>query len=200
MVRELLTALLNGWQDLKVVGEATTVKEGTQICLAEKPELVVLDWALPDGRGFEVLRTISPKLPKTRWLVISSNEQEHIVREAIELGVHGFVLKRSDTMVFREAITRVLRGESYYCPRSAQLYIEAMRSEALSVASNLTSRERHVLRAFSRGENLKDFALREGIAAKTVLNLMTSIKEKLGIYEPAEIVRYAIKHGYVEEP
>lgn len=200
MVRELLSALLNGYPDLKVVGQATTVAEGTQICLDEEPDLVVLDWALPDGRGFEVLRAISPKLPKTRWLVISSNEQEHIVREAIELGVHGFVLKRNDTAIFREAITRVARGETYYCPRSAQLYIEAMRSEALSIATNLTARERHVLRSFARGENPKEFALREGIAAKTVLNLMTSIKEKLGIYEPAEIVRYAIKHGYVEEP
>jgi DNA-binding NarL/FixJ family response regulator len=94
----------------------------------------------------------------------------------------------------------VLAGETYYCQRSAQLYVEAMRSEAMSVARNLTARERQVLRAFARGENPKVSADRIGISSKTLNNVMAGIKEKLGIHEPGALVRYAIKHGYVEEP
>lgn len=200
MVRQLLGSLIRDTLKLNLVAEVTTAAEATTVCLREKPDVVVLDWALPDGRGFQVLRAVSEKLPLTRWLVLSSNEQEHLVCEAIELGVQGFVFKRSDISLFREAITRVVAGKTYYCPRSAQLYVEAKRSERTTVASNLTARERQVLRAYARGENPKVTADQLGVAVKTVNNIMTAIKEKLGLKEPAELVRYAIKHGYVEAP
>jgi DNA-binding NarL/FixJ family response regulator len=200
MMRQFFAALLRDQLQLTVVAECTTVAEGIAACLRTKPDLAVVDWALPDGKGFDVVRAAGPKLPRTRWLFVTSNEQEHMVREAIELGIHGFVLKRTDLATLREAVTRVLAGETYYCQRSAQLYVEAMRSEALSVGRNLTARERQVLRAFARGENPKVSADRIGISIKTLNNVMAGIKEKLGIHEPGALVRYAIKHGYVEEP
>ncbi|MBI5382751.1 MAG: response regulator transcription factor [Opitutae bacterium] len=200
MVRQFFANMLRDQLQLTVAAECATVAEGCAACLREKPELAVVDWALPDGKGFEVIRTVGAQLPRTRWLFISSNEQEHMVREAIELGVHGFVLKRADLSTLREAVTRVLAGETYYCQRSAKLYVEAMRSEASAVGSNLTTRERQVLRAFARGENLKELAERLELTVKTVNNVMTSIKEKLSLHEPGSLVRYAIKHGYVEEP
>jgi len=200
MMRQFFAALLRDQLQLTVVAECTTVAEGVAACLRAKPDLAVVDWALPDGKGFDVVRAAGPKLPRTRWLFVTSNEQEHMVREAIELGIHGFVLKRTDLATLREAVTRVLAGETYYCPRSAQLFVEAMRSEALSVGRNLTARERQVLRAFARGENPKFSADRIGISIKTLNNVMAGLKEKLGIHEPGALVRYAIKHGYVEEP
>ncbi|HRE80729.1 MAG TPA: response regulator transcription factor [Opitutaceae bacterium] len=200
LVRQLMSELVRKDLALSVVADCCTVSDAVTACLREKPDLVIIDWMLPDGLGFEVVRTAGPKLPKTRWLFISSNEQEHMVREAISLGVHGFVLKRSDLSLLREAIHKVLAGESFYCPASSRLLVESLRSEASTVGSNLTPREREVLRGFARGENVKAMALRLEVSPKTINNVLSQVKEKLGQFEPADLVRYAIKHGYVEEP
>jgi DNA-binding NarL/FixJ family response regulator len=154
---------------------------------------------LPDGRGFDIVRATGAALHRTRWICISSNEQEHLVREAVKLGIHGFVMKRSPLEVFREAIRTVLAGGTYYCQQSARLLVEAMRSEA-SIATNLSSREREILRRIASGDNPKEIAVHLGIALKTVQNHLVTLKEKLAIQEPAGLVFYAIKHGYVEPP
>jgi DNA-binding NarL/FixJ family response regulator len=199
MVRELLASLLQDELHFALAAQCTTVQEGITACLHQQPDLVIIDWMLPDGRGFEVVRATRARLPRTRWLFLTSNEQEHIVREAVSLGVHGFVMKQSPLDVFCTAIETVARGEAYYCTQSARLLVESMRSEA-ALGTNLTAREREVLRGFARGENLKGIAARLGVTAKTAQNHFVSLKDKLGIQEPANLVRYAIKHGLVEPP
>jgi DNA-binding NarL/FixJ family response regulator len=122
-----------------------------------------------------------------------------MVREAVELGIHGFVLKKSPLEVFCDAIRTVTAGSSFYCAQSARLLVEAMRSEA-ALGTNLTAREREVLRRLACGDNPKEIASHLGVTIKTVQNHIVSVKEKLSIQEPAGLVRYAIKHGYVEPP
>lgn len=200
MVRQLMAVMLRDQLGLALVADCRTVAEGVAACLREKPDLAIVDWMLPDGRGFDIVRAAAPRLPRTRWLFVSSNEQEHMVREAISLGVHGFVLKRSDLTLLRTAVSKILAGESYYCPESSRLLVESLRSEARTVGNNLTAREREVLRGFARGENVKVIAHRLEVSPKTVNNLLAQIRDKLGEPEPAGLVRYAIKHGYVEEP
>ena len=200
MVRQLLAHLVREDLGLSLAADCTTVAEGISAALRIKPDLVIVDWMLPDGRGFDVVRTAGPKLPRTRWLFISSNEQGHLVREAVSLGVHGFVMKRSDLTTLRTAITQVLAGEKYYCSASSRLLVEKMVDESHAVAANLTSREREVLRGYARGENPKVLADRLNVSTKTVQNHLTLLKEKLSLHEPAELVHYAIKHGYIEAP
>jgi DNA-binding NarL/FixJ family response regulator len=200
LVRQLMAAMVRDDLRLNLVADCRTVSEGVAACLREKPDVVVVDWMLPDGRGFDLVRRVGPELPRTRWLCVSGNEQEHLVREAISLGVHGFVLKRSDLATLRQAVIEVARGQTYYCPDSSRLLVESLRSEANAVAGNLTDREREVLRSFARGENIKAIAARLGVSTKTVHNALARVRDKLGEYEPAGLVRYAIKHGYVEEP
>jgi DNA-binding NarL/FixJ family response regulator len=200
MVRQLFAHLVCEDLGLTLAADCTTVADGLQALLREKPDLAIVDWMLPDGRGFELVRKAGPKLPRTRWLFVSSNEQGHLVREAVSLGVHGFVMKRSDLATLRDAVRRVVAGEKYYCPASARLLVEKMVDESQAVAANLTSREREVLRGFARGENVKILADRLSVSTKTVQNHLSLLKEKLGLQEPAEIVHYAIKHGYVEAP
>jgi DNA-binding NarL/FixJ family response regulator len=200
MVRQLFAHLIRDELGLTLAADCTTVADGAASLLIEKPDLAIVDWMLPDGRGFDLVRGVGPKLPKTRWLFISSNEQGHLVREAVSLGVQGFVMKRSDLATLREAVRRVLAGEKYYCPASARLLVEKMVDESRAVAANLTSREREVLRGYARGENPKVLADRLGVTTKTVQNHLTLLKDKLALREPAELVHYAIKHGYVEAP
>ena len=200
MVRQLLAHLVREDLGLKLAADCTTVAEGVTALLREKPDLAIVDWMLPDGRGFDLVRQAGPKLARTRWLFISSNEQGHLVREAVALGVHGFVMKRSDLTTLRTAITRVLTGEKYYCSDSSRLLVEKMVDEGRTVGVSLTAREREVLRGFARGENPKTLAERLSLSGKTVQNHLTILKEKLGLHEPAELVHYAIKHGYIEAP
>lgn len=200
MMRQFLAALLVDQLKLTIAAECGTVAEALAALRREKPALVVIDWSLPDGKGFDVVRALGPELERTRWLCISSNEQEHMIAESVELGVQGFVLKRAGLDTLRTAVRTVLEGGTYYCQECAQLYMNAVRSQSTIVASNLSPRERQILRAYGRGENMKDAATQLGLNSKTVTNLMSSIREKLGIQEPAALVRYAIKHGYAEEP
>lgn len=200
LVRQMLAHIAQEELALVIAAECATLAEGVAVCLREKPDLAIIDWMLPDGRGFEIVRQAGPHLPHTRWICVSANEQEHLVREAIELGIHGFVLKRSEFATLRAAIAAVLAGESYYCPASSRLLVEALRSRAQAVAVNLTPREREVLIGIAGGDSPKAIASTLGLEVKTVHNHLASVKDKLGIYEPAGLVRYAIKHGYVEEP
>lgn len=200
MIRQLLAHLVRDDLKLRMAAECTTVAEGAAALLREKPDLAIVDWMLPDGRGFDVMRQVAPKLPRTRWLFISSNEQGHLVREAVSLGVQGFVMKRSDLGTLRTAITQVLAGEKYYCSASTRLLVDKMVDESRATGMSLTSREREVLRGFAQGQNPKALAERLGLSSKTVQNHLTMLKDKLGLREPAELVHYAIKHGYIEQP
>ena len=200
MVRQLFAQLIR--KDLKLVlaAECTSVAEGEATLLRETPDLAVVDWMLPDGRGFDLVRNVGRKLPGTRWLFISSNEQGHVVREAVSLRVQGFVMKRADLATLRLAISRVLAGETYYCPHSASRLVDKLVGEGGTIGADLTDREREVLRRFAMGQNPKQISAELGVSAKTVQNQLTLIKEKLGLQEPAALVRYAIKHGYAENP
>ncbi|GAB5561221.1 MAG: response regulator transcription factor [Synoicihabitans sp.] len=200
MVRQMMGQLVEDQLNLQLCSECTTVAEGIEAVMNHRPDLVIVDWMLPDGRGFEVLRATGQKLPRTRWLFVSSNEQGHLIREAVRLGVHGFVMKRADLSELRTAITRVLEGETYYCPTSSALLVGNMVGEGQASAANLSPREQVVLRGFASGENPKMMADRIGVSPKTVQNTLSAIKDKLGLFEPAELVHYAIKHGYIETP
>lgn len=200
LVRQLLAQLLTVELGLHLVTQAGTVAEAEQALVTERPtvDLVIVGSTLPDGRGADVVRRVAAHAPSTRWFMLSSREHAPIVREAANLGVQGFVMARSDLNVFRDGLQRVLAGETYYCPAAARLLAEHVVNES-SATSPLTPREREVLRGFARGENTKVIAQHLGMNVKTVQNHLTSLKDKLGRREPAELVRYAMKHGYVDE-
>ncbi len=200
MVRQLFVQLLTVELGLNLAVQASSVDEAEAALVGTNPppDLVLVGSTLPDGRGADVVRRMAPRLPKVRWFMLSAREQAPIVREAANLGVQGFVMTRSGLEVFREGLGRVLAGETYYCAAAARLLAEHVVNES-ATTSPLTPREREVLRGFARGENTKVIAQRLGMNVKTVQNHRTSLKDKLGMREPAELVRYAMKHGYVDE-
>lgn len=200
MVRQLLGHLIRDQLGHELVADCTTLREAAEVLPREKPDLAIVDWMLPDGRGFELVRRCGPTLSKMKWLFMSASEHGFVVREAVALGVQGFVQKRSDLSTLRTAIARLLAGENYYCPASARLLVEKMVDEGRFAKVNLTTRESEILRSFARGQNIKVTADQLGISVKTAQNHLTSLKDKLGLFEPAELVHYAIKHGYIPAP
>lgn len=199
LVRHLLVAVLREHPELTLAGDFANVAEGIAGCLRLKPALVIVDWMLPDGKGIDVVRALMPKLAGTRYLFLSSLEKEHIVREAIDAGVHGFVMKRAPYDTLLEAIRAVIAGRSYYCAASSRLLVEAMRTAAGAGIDALTARERDILRGIARSESVKELAHRFGLSAKTVNNQLSTLKDKLEIRDTVGLVRYAVRHGLVED-
>src|SRR5207244_1498533 len=119
LVRHLLATVLKDDPALELVGDFPNVADGIGGCLKLRPKLAIVDWWLPDGKGIDLVRALSAKLPGTRFLFLSSIEKQHVVREAIDAGVHGFVMKRASYDVLLEAIHAVLGGRSYYCSVSS---------------------------------------------------------------------------------
>ncbi|HUR60540.1 MAG TPA: response regulator transcription factor [Opitutaceae bacterium] len=199
LVRDLLTAVLEEDPALELAGNFANVADGIKGCLRLRPKLAIVDWMLPDGKGIDVVRGLAPKLPGTRFLFLSSIEKEHVVREAIDAGVDGFVMKRASYDTLLEAIRVILGGKSYYCPVSSRLLVEALRTAANAGANVLSARERDILVGIARGETVKSIAHRAGLSPKTVNNQLAALRDKLGIRDTVGLVRYALHHGIVEE-
>lgn len=199
MFRELVGQLLADKMQIEIAGDCANVADGTAAILRERPDLAIVDWMLPDGRGFDIVRAVLPKIPRQKWLFVSSSEQGHLVREAVSLGVQGFVMKRTSVSTLRQAVIDVLQGRKYYCPVSARLLVETM-VEGNPLKPKLSARESEVLRRYARGESLKSIADNLSVSVKTVQNLISIIKDKLELREPAELIVFAIKHGFVESP
>lgn len=200
MVRQLLGALITDQLGHVLCATCLSVQEGLVALRREKPDLAIVDWRLPDGRGFDLVRQAGGELPGTKWLFMSATEQGHVVREAVSLGVQGFVQKRADVDTLSAAVTRLLAGEKYYCPASASLLVEELVDERRYANVALTPRETDILRHFAQGKNIKAIAADLGISVKTAQNHLTGLKDKLNLHEPAELVHYAIKHGYIDGP
>ena len=199
LVRHLLRTVFKEHKEFSLVGDFATVADGISGALRLKPALVIIDWMLPDGKGIDVVRTLSPRLHGTRFLFLSSLEKEHIVREAIDAGVHGFVMKRAPYETLLSAVRAVIAGQSYYCPTSSRLLVEALRTAAGTGADALTARERDILRGIARSESIKEIAHRCGLSAKTINNQLGALKDKLEIRDTVGLVRYAVRHGLVED-
>lgn len=194
VVRQLVGPRISTEVGMTLAAEASTVKEATAVCLRERPDLVVVDWGLPDGSGAQVMLHVAPKLPRARWLFVSGHEYAGMVEEAASLGANGFVLKKCPLDVLCAAATKILKGETYYCADCTRLLIEGMRCEGLA-ALHLTPREREILRDFAGGESIESIALRLKVAAKTISNTLSHLVEKLGLDDRVGLIRYARKHG-----
>lgn len=196
LVRHVLTCVLVDRLGCALVATCGTKAEGLAACRRERPDLVVLDWMLPDGSGCELVREIGGELAGTRWLALSAHENAPTVRRAVECGVHGFVMKQSSLECFEDALRRLLAGERYFCPNASRLLAGSLRADG-GVESELTARERQILALYATGENPKAIAASLGVSPKTVQNQLTRLRDKLGLYEPAQLVRYAIDRGIV---
>ena len=134
MVRQLFAHVIKAELGLTLAADCTTVADGAAALLKEQPNLAIVDWMLPDGSGFDLVRQCGPQLARTRWLFVTSNEQGQLLREAASLGVHGFVMKRASLGTLRTAITKVLAGEKFYCPDSSRLLVENLVDAGASAA------------------------------------------------------------------
>jgi DNA-binding NarL/FixJ family response regulator len=195
LVRKGFRRMLEDDPDVSVVGEASEGEQAVRLALQLKPDVVVMDCALPDISGIEATRRIRAKLRDAVVLMLSMHSEDTLVRQALEAGARGYILKNAMELDLVNAIKRVAEGELVL---DSQLdKAEALKGER---ASGLTSRELEILQHIVAGKSNKEIAAELGLSVNTVAVHRANIMDALNIHKTAELVVYAIRNGLVTLP
>ncbi|MGA8151969.1 MAG: response regulator transcription factor [Terriglobales bacterium] len=195
LVRQGFRRILEDEPDIVVVGEASNGFEAVELAKRLKPQVVVMDCALPRMSGLVAARQILEASPEVAVLMLSMHSEETLVRQAMDAGARGYLLKSAMELELPLAVRRVAAGEMVLdpaLPRPASLKGE--RNAAL------TPREVEVLQLIVEGKSNKEIADRLRLSANTVAVHRANIMDALGIHKTAELVVYAIRNGLVNIP
>ena len=200
LLREGIHALLSRESDFEVVGEAADGREAIARCRALKPDVVLMDIAMPGLGGLEASLEIRKECPETRILVLTQYEDREYVARFLKAGAAGYVLKRTAGSELASAIRSVHRGGLVLDPQVAR---EALRESepAAEAGSNLyeslTDREKQVLKLVAEGKSNKEVAELLGISVKTAMSHREHVMEKLGLHNRTDLIRFALKAGVI---
>jgi DNA-binding NarL/FixJ family response regulator len=195
LVRRGFRRMLEDESDMEVVGEAGNGEESIKLAKQLHPQVVVMDCALPGMNGLEATRRIIQDSPNTSVLMLSMHTENTWVRQAIDAGAKGYVLKNALDLELSTAIRKVAAGETVFDPKVEQRSVlKGERNAAL------TPRELEVLQMIVDGKSNKEIATALELSANTVAVHRANIMNSLGIHKTAELVVYAIRAGLVNVP
>jgi len=197
LVREWLTTLIERQPDLTVCGEAATAAEAMQAVAASKPEVAIVDIALKDSSGIELIKDLTKVCPSLVVLVLSMHEESHYAERALRAGAQGYIMKRETTKKVIEAIRRVLEGKFYLSEAVAQAittqFVEGKTLAIRSPVEQLSDRELAVFDLLGQGLATRQIAERLRVSVKTVQAYCARTKEKLNLASANELVREAVR-------
>jgi DNA-binding NarL/FixJ family response regulator len=197
IVRDALKLLLED-AGFQVVGEAADGHEAVRLVRDLEPDVAILDLVMPALNGLDAGREIGQAFPATKTLLLTSRNDEHMLLEALNAGIWGWVLKTYQADELIRAIRAVVDGGVYLSPALSRHLVDAYRGRTALPADPLTARERQVLQLIAEGKRTREIAERLGVSVKTVESHRTNVMRKLGITETAGLVRYAIQRGLVQ--
>ena len=195
LVRRGFRRMLEDDPEIKVVGEASDGEEAVRLAITLRPNVTVMDCALPEFSGIEATRRIRGALPEARILMLSMHSEETLVRQAMDSGARGYILKNALDLDLVAAVRSVSEGKIILDPQIVKP--SSLKGER---AGGLTPRELEILQHIVAGESNKEIALDLKLSANTVAVHRANIMDALGIHKTAELVVYAIRHGLVTLP
>lgn len=195
LVRRGFRRILEDEPDMVVVGEAGDGAEAVRLAKELKPRAVVMDCALPGMSGLVATRQILAELPQTAVLMLSMHSEETWVRQALDAGARGYILKSAIEMELPLAVRKVAAGETVLDPTLERP--AALKGER---AAALTRRELEILQLIVEGKSNKEIADQLQLSANTVAVHRANIMQALNIHKTAELVVYAIRNGLVNIP
>jgi len=200
IIRQGMQVLLDVEADLVVVGQAQNGRQAVEMALRLRPDVVVMDIAMPLLNGIEATRQILDCLPATRVVMLSAHSDDEYVERVAELGATGYVLKQSSLDDLAQAIRVIHAGGTYASPSISRrlLPVAGRQPRALSARTTLTSREAEVLQLVAEGKANKQSAALLRISIKTVEKHRQRLMSKLDIHDVAGLTRYAIAIGSIE--
>jgi DNA-binding NarL/FixJ family response regulator len=189
--------------DYELLGVAANGRELLDQALITRPDVVILDVAMPVMNGIEAAGRLTQALPRTKLIFVTQQSGRHYAEAAFRAGAHGYVLKQSAASDLLHALQTVLRGQYYVSPLLASdlpSISELRQNPTTLFGSDMTPRQREVLQLVAEGKTLKEVASILNISVKTVEFHKHGIMEVLGLRTTAELTRYAIEHGIIHLP
>jgi DNA-binding NarL/FixJ family response regulator len=193
IVRDGLVALLGADPEFRVVGSAGDALAAVQLCVDQRPDVVLMDLSMPGVDGTEAIRRLSAAAPEVRVLVLTSFADRTRVLDALAAGAVGYLLKDADPEDLTRAIHTVVRGDSPLDPRAARTVLSAQRGS--DPAGSLSDRERQVLALVAEGLPNKQIGRRLEITEKTVKTHLTSAYRKIGVDDRMQAGLWARRNG-----
>ncbi|MTI63439.1 response regulator transcription factor [Methylophaga sp.] len=199
VVRSGLGRLLEQNEGIRIVGEAESGEQAYQTFPEINPDVLVMDMSMPGMGGLEAMRRILNRWPQARVIMFSMHENATFAIQSMTSGALGYVAKSGHAEDLVKAVREVAQGRSFLSSDMAQKVALQSLTGGDNPAQKLTSREFEVFRLLAEGKLVEDIALSLNIGHKTVANYQTSLKQKLGINSPVDLVRLALKYGVISE-
>lgn len=206
IVRAGIKAILEKMSNIKIVAEASNGKQVLNIIKEIEPDIVLLDIAMPELNGLEVTQQISKNYPNIKVIILSMYKSEEYVLQALKFGASGYLLKDSAVDELLIAINAVVKGDKYLSPFVSKSVIENLlvkSSDKIDIKKSdyllnkLTPRQREIFQLIAEGYTSKEIAYKLKISPKTVEAHRKQLMTRLGIYDIAGLVKYAIKLGII---
>lgn len=203
LIRQGIVGLLDGQDDIEVVGEAGAAREGLLLVESAQPDIVLMDVAMPGMSGLDATRELKARWPELPVVMLTMHEREDYIFEALRAGASGYVLKGADVQDLLAAVRSARRGEVYLQPQAIKALVgdflrRAARGEDRERLDGLSDREREILRLIAQGQTSAEIADTLGLSPHTVGSHRERIMSKLDLHSKTALVRYAISRGLVD--
>ncbi len=202
IIRSGLRTLLARQDGFEVVGEAADGRQAVELARAAKPDVVMLDIAMPNLNGIEAARQICAELPRSHVVILSVHADEGYVLKALKAGARGYLLKDSAESDILQAVRVVHAGKAFFSPEISKMlvedYVRQLRHRGMDDSYELlTTREREVLQLLAEGKANKDIAAMLHLSVYTVETHRAHILQKLNLHNLPELILYAVRKGVI---
>ena len=206
VVRKGLCAILQKQPDWVIAGEASDGRQAVELAEKVRPDVAVIDVTMPVLNGIEATRYIVKKLPHVKVLVLTMHDSEEVMREVIEAGAHGYLLKSDAGTDIVHAIRSLGSNKTFFTSKADQMLLDGYLHDGPkpeggrngSVKQVLTNRQREILQLLAEGKSSKEVAAHLGLSVKTVETHRVNIMRRLDCHSVTDLVRYAVRNQIIE--
>ena len=204
IVRRGLCSLIEGQPGWKVAAEAADGREAVEKTRELKPDLTVMDISMPSMNGLEATRQIMKDCPESKVLVLTVHDSDPLIREVLDAGARGYVLKADAGRDLVAALEALRRNKTFFTAKVAQTVLDGYLKRDFEPAEvdtrkgRLTPRQREIVQLLAEGKSSKEVAVELGISVKTAETHRANIMRRLDCHSVSELVRYAIRNQFIE--
>ncbi len=204
IVRQGLRSMLEAQRDCQVVGEAGDGRQAVTLTKELNPDVVILDIGMPTLNGLEATRQILKMRPQTKVLILTMHESDSVIREVLDAGARGYILKTDAGRDLVTAVDSLRRNKTFFTSRVSQMILDGFLKgdprpqNSETGAVRLTPRQREIVQLLAEGKSSKEVAVALDLSVKTAETHRANIMRKLDCHSVSEVVRYAIRNKIIE--
>jgi DNA-binding NarL/FixJ family response regulator len=198
IVRKGVRCLLEAQPGWQVMAEASNGREAVEQAKWLKPDVAVLDIAMPSLNGLEAARQMLKNDPHIKIVILTMHDSDNLIREVIKVGARGYVSKTDAIRDLVAAINAVRSGVTFFTPKVAEVLLEGYLDKNGVTDNRLTPRQREIIQLLAEGQSSKEIAVALGLSVKTAETHRANIMKRLNCHSASEIVRYAVRNNIIE--